>query len=120
MEAAMQVSTIDQRKEIPWGAIQSVVNQIVAGYSPRKVILFGSYASGKHQPESDVDLLVVMDTKKSEVLQAVEIMRGIEYCFGLDLVVYTPQRLAQRLEWGDHFLREIMNNGKVLYESSDA
>jgi uncharacterized protein len=120
MEAAMQVSTIDQRKEIPWDAIQSVVDQIVAGFSPRKIVLFGSYASGRHQPESDVDLLVVMDTMKSEVMQAVEIMREINYCFGLDLVVYAPQRLEQRLEWGDHFLHEIINNGKVMYESLDA
>ena len=45
---------------------------------------------------------------------------GIEYCFELDLVVNTPQRLAQRLEWGDRFLHEIMNHGKVLNESPDA
>ena len=65
-----------------------------------------------------MDLLVVMDTQLSELEQAAVICRTISYRFGLDLVVYTPQRLAQRLEWGDSFLREIIQRGITLYESA--
>jgi predicted nucleotidyltransferase len=80
---------------------------------------FGSYAYGKPKPESDVDLLVIMDTQLSEIEQAATICRRIPYRFGLDLIVYTPRRLAQRLEWGDSFLKEITQRGVVLYESPD-
>jgi len=120
MDTAIQVPTIHKRKAIPQTAIQSLVDQIVEEFSPARIILFGSYAHGKPHPGSDVDLLVVMDTELSETQQAVEIYQHIQYRFGLDLVVYTPQRLAQRLEWGDSFLHEVVNNGKVLYESPDA
>ena len=115
----MKVPTIPGRTRIPWAAIQSVVDQIVAGFHPQRIILFGSYAYGTPKPESDVDLLVVMETSLSETAQAVQIYRQLQYRFGLDLILFTPQHLTQRLAWGDSFLKEITTQGKVVYESSD-
>jgi predicted nucleotidyltransferase len=118
MDSLIRVPTIPNRTRIPQATIHSLVEQISILFHPQKIILFGSYAYGTPRPESDVDLLVVMDTQLSEIEQAAVICRAIPYRFGLDLVVYTPQHLAQRLEWGDSFLREIMQNGIVLYEST--
>ena len=70
-------------------------------------------------PERYVDLLVVMETPLSETAQAIQIYRQLKYRFGLDLLLFTPQYLAQRLAWGDSFLKEITTHGKVVYESSD-
>jgi len=120
MNAALQVPTIPNRTRIPQDAIQSVVDQIVASFQPEKIILFGSYAYGTPRPESDLDLCVIMQTSLSETEQAATICRRIQYRFGLDLIVCKPQRLAQRLEWGDSFLKEVINKGVVLYESPDA
>ncbi|MGD0004696.1 MAG: nucleotidyltransferase domain-containing protein [Anaerolineaceae bacterium] len=82
--------------------------------------LFGSYAYGTPRPESDLDLCVIMETPLSETEQAATICRSIQYRFGLDLIVCNPQRLAQRLEWGDSFLKEVVNKGVILYEYADA
>jgi uncharacterized protein len=120
MNMPVHVPTIPNRIQIPQVAIQAVVEQIVALFQPQKIILFGSYAYGLPKPESDVDLLVIMETQLSETEQAVRICRRIPYRFGLDLVVYTPQNLAQRLEWGDSFLKEIIQRGVTLYESPHA
>ncbi len=118
MESLTSVPSIPNRSQIPQATIRSLAEQISILFHPQKIILFGSYAYGTPRPESDVDLLVVMDTQLSELEQAAVICRTIPYRFGLDLVVYTPQRLAQRLEWGDLFLREIVQHGKILYESA--
>jgi predicted nucleotidyltransferase len=118
MEAMINVPNILNRTRIPQVAIQSVVDQIVALFQPQKIILFGSYAYGIPKPESDLDILVIMDTQLSELKQAATICKQIPYHFGIDLVVCTPQRLEQRLEWGDQFLREIIQRGVTLYESS--
>jgi predicted nucleotidyltransferase len=118
MDSLIRVPTIPNRTQIPQATIHSLVEQISGLFHPKKIILFGSYAYGTPRPESDVDLLVVMDTQLSELEQAAVICRAIPYRFGLDLVVYTPQRLAQRLEWGDSFLREIIQRGITLYESA--
>jgi uncharacterized protein len=118
-DTALSVPPIHLRDRIPFAAIEDVVRQIANRFHPNQIILFGSYAYGNPRPESDVDLMVVMETSMGETRQGVEILKGINYRFGLDVLVYTPQRLAQRLEWGDPFVREIVTHGKVLYESSD-
>ncbi len=110
----INVPTVDKRKRIPQKAIDQVVKQIVEKFKPQKIILFGSYARGNPRPESDVDLLVVMDAPK----QSLDIRRHLGVMFGLDLIVYTPKRLKERVDMGDWFLRDVLKEGKVLYESS--
>jgi len=117
MDSLIHVPTIPNRTQIPQSTIRSLAEQISILFHPQKIILFGSYAYGTPRPESDVDLLVIMDTQITELEQAAVICRTIPYRFGLDLLVYTPKRLAQRLEWGDSFLREIIQHGVTLYES---
>jgi len=118
--SAIYVPNINQRQRIPAQAIDDIVCQIAEKFKPQKIILFGSYARRRPRPESDVDLLVVMDTLLTETEQAVQILQNIEYHFGLDLLVRTPDNLMRRLELGDPFLREIIAEGKTLYERSDS
>ncbi len=119
MCAAVFVPTVDVRKRIPSQAIDDVVRQIAEKFYPKKIILFGSYAYDTPRPESDLDLLVIIDTSLSEAEQAVQILSQIDYLFGLDLLVFTPDHFAQRLDLGDSFLHEVVERGKVLYESPD-
>ena len=115
---AVHVLPITKRKRIPQKAIDDVVRQIVEKFQPHKIILFGSYARGDFRAESDVDFLVVMDTPLKEVRQAIKICQNIEYEFGMDVLVKTPKVLAERITLGDSFLREIVRDGKVMYEST--
>lgn len=111
-----QVPLINRRKSIPQAAIDATVRQIVEKFQPERIILFGSYAYGQPQPESDVDLLVIMNTPQKEMEQAIQICQAIDYHFGLDLIVRKPDVLEKRLKLGDFFLREIIHRGKILYE----
>lgn len=116
--ATVRVPTINERQRVPQAAIAEVVRHIVELYRPERLILFGSYAYGDPRPESDVDLLVVMDTELRESEQAVQILQSIEHHFGIDLIVRTPESLEHRLALGDSFLTEIVERGEVLYERS--
>ncbi len=40
--------------------IRSLVSRIASEFRPERIILFGSYAYGKPNEDSDVDLLVLM------------------------------------------------------------
>ncbi len=111
--------TVDTRLRIPDEIIRELISRIASKFNPRQIILFGSYAYGKPRPESDVDLLVVMDTQLRESEQALRIRQYINPLFGVDILVYTPSRLDQRLKLGDSFLREITEKGLVMYESPD-
>ncbi len=117
---AIKVASILERERIPEEAIRDVVRQIVEKFHPQKIILFGSYARGNPRPESDLDILVVMDTPLSENQQALLIDQALERdLFGLDLIVRTPKNLEKRIALGDSFLREVVKQGKILYEASD-
>jgi len=115
----VSIPTINLRQRIPQRAIDDIVRQIVQQFRPERIILFGSYAYGLPRRESDVDLLVVMDTRLKETDQAVRICQAIDYHFGLDLIVRTPDTVARRLALRDPFLQEVMNQGTVLYERAN-
>ena len=94
---------------------------IAREFRPQKIVLFGSYASGKPTENSDVDLLVIMPrTCDHGERMSVRIRHAIPRDFPLDLLVRTPFDVARRLRWGDPFMCELLNQGQVLYEANDA
>jgi predicted nucleotidyltransferase len=89
-------------------------------YRPQRIVLFGSYARGKARPDSDVDLLVVIPLQGSGVVKGAEMLRKLRPSFSVDLIVRSPEDLARRLRLKDFFLLEATQEGKLLYEASDA
>jgi uncharacterized protein len=116
----VRVPPVSARHRIPEGAIKAAIRQIIERFQPERIILFGSYARGRPRPNSDVDLLVILNSSLGETDQAARICQAIEYHFGLDLFVRTPATLARRLALGDPFLREVVATGKVLYARADS
>jgi predicted nucleotidyltransferase len=103
--------------DIPMRVIRRFARAVAERFDPDKIILFGSYAYGTPDEDSDVDLLVVMPAR-NERAQATRIRLAVQRCFPMDLIVRTPENLRWRLEEGDSFLREIVSRGKVLYEKA--
>ena len=100
--------------------IKQIARAIGRQFNPQKIYLFGSYAHGKPTPDSDMDLLVLMDTPLSNVEQATQIRQAITMPFATDLLVRTPDQLDERLAMGDSFFHEVVTKGIVLYEVIDA
>ena len=93
---------------------------IAREFQPEKIILFGSWAYGKPDTDSDIDLLVVMPFEGSPFRQAGTILNRVIQAVGvlpLDILVRTAEQLDERLALGDRFVREILERGKVLYEA---
>lgn len=100
-------------------SLRPAVQRIVQELKPEKVILFGSYAYGTPNPHSDVDLLVIMQTKASLKDRSWAVSRLLlPRPFPVDILVKTPKEVEKALETGDFFLKEIMTRGKVLYDRS--
>jgi predicted nucleotidyltransferase len=98
-------------------SIHELSESIAREFEPERIILFGSYGCGSPSEDSDVDLLVIMPFISDPVDKAVEIRLKVRPGFPLDLLVRTPDKVQERLEMGDHFMREIIEEGKVLYEA---
>ena len=100
--------------------IEDFSKQIVERFGAQQVILFGSYANGTPTVESDVDLLVVMPLEGRCVDESVKIRLSLSPKFPVDLLVRTPETINERILQGDMFLKDIMENGKVLYAADHA
>ena len=98
-------------------ALPRAVRRIVEAFQPEKIILFGSYAYGRPTADSDVDLLIVMETSASASERYLAISRLLRpRPFPVDILVKTPDEIRRALEAGDHFIRYIFSRGQVLYE----
>ena len=96
--------------------IKKIVNQIVEKYKPEKIILFGSFAYGKPTKDSDVDLFIIKRTNEPRTKRHLKVDRILlDRIMPLDILVYTPQEIKKRLSFGDFFIRNIIQQGKVLY-----
>lgn len=100
--------------------INSLCEQIAREFKPERIVLFGSHAYGTPGPFSDVDLMVVMPFEGSPLQQAVKILTKINPPMALDLIVRTPQQVTDRLAMQDGFRQQIVQHGKVTYETQHA
>ena len=111
------------RSVVPMTMIAEVCGEIAAEFRPAKIVLFGSYARGDATLDSDVDLLVIMPFEGSPHEQSIMIRRQINrhgVRFPLDLLVRSPEFVVQRLRMNDWFLREVLAEGRVMYEARDS
>lgn len=99
-------------------AIQRILQKLIVEYAPQKVILFGSYAYGTPGPDSDIDLLIIKNTRERFIDRWVTVQRiltGTHRSFPVETLVLTPKEVENRLAIGDQFIAAILEKGDVLY-----
>ena len=111
-------STVPAGLSAPVGAsLPAAIRRIVTELDPKKIILFGSYAHGNPTPDSDVDLLIIMETNETSKERSWAVSRLLmPRQFPVDIIVKTPIEIQNALENEDLFICEVLNNGEVLYE----
>jgi len=98
--------------------IQDIVDRLVAEYKPQKIILFGSYAYGNPDRDSDIDLLIIKDTAERFLDRWITVRRILsdpKRMLPLETLILTPGEVARRLTAGDQFIAEILDKGEILY-----
>lgn len=99
--------------------IRASADRIAAEFGPRKIILFGSRATGTSGPDSDVDLLVVLPFTGSQLAKAVEILGRVHPgTYPVDLLVRTPEEWIWRYEGRDPVVRDAVDGGVILYKAA--
>ena len=101
-------------------ALPAAVQRIAEALQPEKIVLFGSYAYGTPTPDSDVDLLVIIDTSQSPKERYLAVCRLLRpRPFPVDILVRTPAEIERAIGSGDFFIKEILSRGRVLYERNN-
>ena len=115
---AYDVLAIKQIVVIPRQAIKKWCEKVAREFQPEKIILFGSYAHGQPNKDSDVDMLVIMrlERGKRDVRQAAVIRERVQASFPMDVIVRSPQQIEKRLAQGDSFIIDVLRQGRLMYE----
>ena len=78
--------------------ILKIVEKLKKEYQPEKIILFGSYAYGKSDRDSDVDLLIIKDTPERPIDRRVAVSRIVsnpKRLTPVEVIVLTPEEIAE-------------------------
>ena len=97
--------------------LDEIVKRILGVCQPDRVILFGSAATGRMTPDSDIDLLVVERGAPDARAQALNIQRelaGLPYPF--DVIVMSQERFDETRDVIGGIAWPAARHGKVIYE----
>ena len=98
--------------------VYGLVKRLVSEYAPQKIILFGSYAFGRPNQDSDIDLFIIKETSEKlpqRMDRVRKLLTGTHRGIPFDPIILTPQEVDQRLKAGDQFIAEIIQRGEVLH-----
>ncbi len=97
--------------------IEEVKNRLIKTYNPIAIYLFGSYAWGKPDEESDLDLLIVVEDFKKDWYH--DLVEGHKSLSGMsipkDLMLYNEEQFNEASQDKTTFCYKIVKKGKKIY-----
>ena len=99
--------------------LQEIVRRIVDTVDPSMIILFGSYAYGTPGKDSDVDILVIMETSSPRHKRLGPINRALAgLIIPKDILVYTPAEVEDWKDVPQAFITQVRMKGVVIYDKN--
>ncbi len=96
-----------------------IVKRLVENLDVEKIVLFGSYVKGASTKDSDLDLLVMLNTRKKGIARYAMVSELLEpRTIPMDIIIKTPAEIKKRERYFDPFIKSVMTEGKVLYEKA--
>lgn len=100
--------------------IQNVKERLIKTYNPKEIYLFGSYAWGNTDSQSDIDMLVVVDTSEEKpykrALKGIRSLKGLK--IAKDILVYTKDEFERLAGDISTLCYKIKHEGIKLYEAA--
>jgi len=103
--------------------LKSEIIERLKPLKPDKIILFGSYAYGLQNEDSDIDLFLIKDDLEVENIRnyKLELQKKLidlqqKYLLGIDLFVDSTKRIEERIKnVKDQFYDEVLTKGVKIY-----
>jgi predicted nucleotidyltransferase len=97
--------------------LQEMVTHILQTGNPRKIVLFGSRAAGQARTDSDYDLLLIETSDLPRYKRSARYRRALTGVGSpKDILVWTPEEVAEWRAVPNAFITSILETGVVLYE----
>lgn len=98
--------------------ISNIVSKIASKIQPDRIYLFGSYAKGHANEDSDIDLLIIKDTTEPKYKRSIEIQRILKGSkIPVDIVVYTNDEFENERQKKYSFVNTAIQDAQLMYEN---
>ena len=96
--------------------LEEVTHRLIKYCEAERIILYGSYATGRAREDSDLDLLIVKATEKRSIDRQIEVEQLLsDRAIPMDITVYTPQEIRWLFSIGDPFIEEVLEKGRLIF-----
>jgi uncharacterized protein len=106
-------------KQLSTELLDQITQRLVSSLKPEQIILFGSYAYGEPNEDSDIDLLVIVsqsdEPRYRRARKAYKSLRGIST--PTDVIVMTREEVERKINVRSSLVNRVIHDGKILYGS---
>jgi len=100
--------------------LETIKNHLIETYKPLRIFLFGSYAWGEPNNESDIDIAVIISS--TDLNMADRVRQGLSKLWNMpipiDLLIYTETEIADKMSYHSTLQFKIINSGIKIYEAA--
>lgn len=122
VKKVLELGAINNTQRAVFAQLEEIVQRLVVALKPKQVFLFGSYAYGEPNQDSDIDLLVVVphSDKPSHrrATEAYRALRGI--LVPTDVIVLTEEEIERKQTVRSSLVSQVLREGILLYEEREA
>jgi len=97
--------------------IKILSNIIIKKFNPKKIFIFGSYAHGRPDSESDLDICVITDFNGKRKIDLIRDLRGEIFSVfdvPLDILVFEDNEFEKKAILKNTLEYKILNEGILL------
>ncbi|MGI8826282.1 MAG: nucleotidyltransferase domain-containing protein [Chloroflexota bacterium] len=105
-----------QTSSVASDTLDQLVKLLVEAASPRKIIKLGSYTRGDQTPDSDLDVVVILEEVRDRCDEMVRLRRALGSTkMPIDVLVYSENDVRERGHWLGTALHDALQEGWILY-----
>lgn len=116
-EGKSDLRTLSSAQRLVPEFLREIVQRLVVALEPEQIFLFGSYAYGEPNKDSDVDLLVIVSQSDEpgyrRAREAYRALRGI--LTPTDVIVMTREEVQRKRTVRSSLVSQVLREGKLLY-----
>jgi len=97
--------------------VWAMMHALVEAFDPERIYLFGSYARGDAGPDSDYDLMIIVDSSDQPQYKRSQAAHGVLARFptAKDILVWTRDEFDKRTHLAASLPATILREGILLY-----
>ena len=104
-------------KQLTTELLEQITQKLATTLNPEQIILFGSYAYGEPNEDSDIDLMVIVshsdEPRYRRSRQAYKVLRGIGV--PKDILILTRAEVEKKARVTTSLVNQALLQGKFLY-----